>query len=45
MVRSSLAADKTVKDLSKLPKPEIYLLSLLLIASLSQISGIKYSLI
>ena len=37
---SSFLAHKTVKDLSKLPKAEIYLLSLLLILCLSQISAI-----
>ena len=37
---SLLLAHKTVKELSKLPKAEIYLLSLLLILCLSQISAI-----
>ena len=40
----SLAADKTIKDLSKKSKEAIYLLSRLFINSLSRISVIKQSL-
>ena len=36
-----LAADKTIKDLSKKPKEAIYLLSLLLVNSHYLISAIK----
>ena len=40
-----LAADKTIKDLSKNPKEAIYLLSLLFVNSHYLISAIKYYLI
>ena len=39
-----LFADKTIKDLPKLSKEAIYLISLLLINSLSLVSAMKWSL-